>query len=31
MGDGSLVLLATPGHTERSISLLIRRPADPTI
>ena len=25
MGDGSLVLLATPGHTAGSISLLIRR------
>jgi N-acyl homoserine lactone hydrolase len=25
MGDGSLVLLPTPGHTAGSISLLIRR------
>jgi N-acyl homoserine lactone hydrolase len=25
MGDGSLVLLPTPGHTPGSVSLLIRR------
>ncbi len=25
MGDGSLVLLPTPGHTAGSVSLLIRR------
>ncbi|EGD45089.1 putative metallo-beta-lactamase family lipoprotein [Nocardioidaceae bacterium Broad-1] len=25
-GDGSLVLLPTPGHTEGSLSLLVRRP-----
>jgi glyoxylase-like metal-dependent hydrolase (beta-lactamase superfamily II) len=25
MGDGSLVLLPTPGHTAGSISLLVRR------
>jgi len=26
MGDGSLVLLPTPGHTPGSMSLLVRRP-----
>jgi N-acyl homoserine lactone hydrolase len=31
MGDGSLVLLATPGHTEGSISLLIRRGTRPPL
>jgi N-acyl homoserine lactone hydrolase len=31
MGDGSLVLLATPGHTAGSVSLLIRRPARPPL
>lgn len=31
MGDGSLVLLATPGHTDGSISLLIRRGARPPL
>ena len=31
MGDGSLVVLATPGHTEGSISLLIRRGTRPPL
>jgi hypothetical protein len=31
MADGSLVLLATPGHTEGSISLLIRRGTRPPL
>lgn len=31
MGDGSLVLLATPGHTDGSISLLIRRGNTPPL
>jgi N-acyl homoserine lactone hydrolase len=31
MGDGSLVLLATPGHTDGSISLLIRRGSRPPL
>src|SRR6266705_1288853 len=31
MGDGSLVLLPTPGHTQRSISLLIRRATRPPL
>lgn len=31
MGDGSLVLLATPGHTQGSISLLIRRGSKPPL
>jgi N-acyl homoserine lactone hydrolase len=31
MGDGSLVLLATPGHTKGSISLLIRRGTRPPL
>jgi N-acyl homoserine lactone hydrolase len=31
MGDGSLVLLATPGHTAGSVSLLIRRTARPPL
>jgi N-acyl homoserine lactone hydrolase len=31
MADGSLVLLATPGHTEGSISLLIRRRTRPPL
>ena len=31
MGDGSLVLLATPGHTEGSVSLLIRRGTRPPL
>jgi N-acyl homoserine lactone hydrolase len=31
MGDSSLVLLATPGHTDGSISLLIRRGARPPL
>lgn len=31
MGDGSLVLLPTPGHTPGSVSLLIRRPAKPPL
>jgi glyoxylase-like metal-dependent hydrolase (beta-lactamase superfamily II) len=31
MGDGSLVLLPTPGHTEGSVSLLIRRASKPPL
>jgi glyoxylase-like metal-dependent hydrolase (beta-lactamase superfamily II) len=31
MGDGSLLLLATPGHTQGSISLLIRRATRPPL
>jgi glyoxylase-like metal-dependent hydrolase (beta-lactamase superfamily II) len=31
MGDGSLVLLPTPGHTAGSISLLVRRRVGPPI
>ena len=31
IGDGSLVLLPTPGHAEGSISLLIRRGASPLL
>src|SRR6266566_217062 len=31
MGDGSLVLLATPGHTAGSLSLLIRRGTRPPL
>jgi N-acyl homoserine lactone hydrolase len=31
MGDGSLMLLATPGHTQGSISLLIRRATRPPL
>ena len=31
MGDGSLVLLPTPGHTAGSMSLLIRRGAKPPL
>jgi len=31
MGDGSLVLLPTPGHTAGSVSLLIRRTARPPL
>jgi glyoxylase-like metal-dependent hydrolase (beta-lactamase superfamily II) len=31
MGDGSLILLPTPGHTEGSISLLIRRASRPPL
>jgi N-acyl homoserine lactone hydrolase len=31
MGDGSLVLLPTPGHTAGSVSLLIRRAARPPL
>jgi N-acyl homoserine lactone hydrolase len=30
-GDGSLVVLPTPGHTPGSISLLVRRPGRPTL
>lgn len=30
-GDGSLVLLPTPGHTPGSMSLLVRRPDQPTL
>jgi glyoxylase-like metal-dependent hydrolase (beta-lactamase superfamily II) len=30
-GDGSLVLLPTPGHTAGSLSLLVRRPDRPTL
>ena len=31
MGDGSLTLLATPGHTAGSVSLLVRRGARPPL
>jgi len=31
LGDGSLVLLPTPGHTPGSISLLVRRPGRPPL
>lgn len=31
MGDGSLLLLATPGHTDGSLSLLIRRATRPPL
>jgi N-acyl homoserine lactone hydrolase len=31
MGDGSLVLLPTPGHTAGSVSLLIRRRGRPPL
>ncbi len=31
MGDGSLVLLPTPGHTPGSMSLLVRRAAKPPL
>jgi glyoxylase-like metal-dependent hydrolase (beta-lactamase superfamily II) len=31
MGDGSLVLLPTPGHTPGSVSLLVRRPERPPL
>src|SRR6266536_629896 len=31
MGDGSLVLLPTPGHTAGSVSLLVRRHARPPL
>jgi len=31
MGDGSLVLLPTPGHTAGSVSLLIRRTGSPPL
>jgi glyoxylase-like metal-dependent hydrolase (beta-lactamase superfamily II) len=31
MGDGSLVLLPTPGHTAGSVSLLVRRGARPSL
>jgi glyoxylase-like metal-dependent hydrolase (beta-lactamase superfamily II) len=30
-GDGSLVLLPTPGHTPGSVSLLVRRPGRPAL
>jgi N-acyl homoserine lactone hydrolase len=30
-GDGSMVVLPTPGHTPGSISLLVRRPARPPL
>ena len=30
-GDGSLVLVPTPGHTPGSISLIVRRPGRPTL
>ncbi len=30
-GDGSLVLLPTPGHTPGSLSLLVRRPGQPPL
>jgi len=31
LGDGSLILLPTPGHTAGSMSLLIRRPGRPPL
>jgi N-acyl homoserine lactone hydrolase len=31
MGDGSLILLPTPGHTDGSVSLLIRRGSGPPL
>ena len=31
LGDGSLVLLPTPGHTPGSMSLLVRRPGRPPL
>jgi N-acyl homoserine lactone hydrolase len=31
MGDGSLVLLPTPGHTAGSVSLLVRRTPRPPL
>jgi N-acyl homoserine lactone hydrolase len=31
MGDGSLILLPTPGHTAGSVSLLIRRVGRPPL
>ena len=31
MGDGSLILLPTPGHTAGSMSLLVRRPNRPPL
>ena len=31
MGDGSLALLPTPGHTPGSVSLLVRRPGMPPL
>jgi N-acyl homoserine lactone hydrolase len=30
-GDGSLVIVPTPGHTAGSISLIVRRPGRPTL
>jgi N-acyl homoserine lactone hydrolase len=30
-GDGSVVLLPTPGHTAGSLSMLVRRPAEPPL
>ncbi|GAA1611887.1 N-acyl homoserine lactonase QqlR [Kribbella sancticallisti] len=30
-GDGSLMLLPTPGHTPGSLSMLVRRPAEPPL
>jgi N-acyl homoserine lactone hydrolase len=30
-GDGSLVVLPTPGHTPGSVSLLVRRPGRPAL
>ena len=30
-GDGSLVLLPTPGHTPGSLSMLVRRPGEPPL
>jgi N-acyl homoserine lactone hydrolase len=30
-GDGSLVLLPTPGHTPGSLSLIVRRAGKPTL
>ena len=31
LGDGSTVLLPTPGHTPGSLSMLVRRPAHPPL
>jgi N-acyl homoserine lactone hydrolase len=31
LGDGSLILLPTPGHTPGSLSLLVRRPGHPPL
>jgi len=31
LGDGTLMVLPTPGHTPGSLSLLVRRPGQPTL